>query len=72
MQMPLLGGEDATKLIRSELENVNNKTIIIALTANVSEKDLDGCIQSGMNDFLTKPFELKDLIQKLHDYSQIA
>jgi CheY-like chemotaxis protein len=72
MQMPLLGGEGATKLIRSELENLNNKTVIIALTANVSEKDLDGCIQSGMNDFLTKPFELKDLIQKLHDYSQIA
>jgi signal transduction histidine kinase/ActR/RegA family two-component response regulator len=72
MQMPLLGGEGATKLIRSELENLNNKTIIIALTANVSEKDLDSCIQSGMNDFLTKPFELKDLIQKLHDYSQIA
>ncbi|MFM2225992.1 MAG: hypothetical protein RJA07_2194 [Bacteroidota bacterium] len=72
MQMPVLNGEGATKLIRNEIDNLNSKTIIIALTANVSEKDLDSCIQSGMNDFLTKPFELKDLIQKLHDYSQIA
>ncbi|MEY4877475.1 MAG: hypothetical protein RL708_2625 [Bacteroidota bacterium] len=72
MQMPVLNGEGATKLIRTEVDNLNSSTIIIALTANVSEKDLDSCIQSGMNDFLTKPFELKDLIQKLHDYSQIA
>lgn len=62
IQMPVMDGFMATKKIR-EWEKDNNKQPIriIALTANALKKDKEKCFDVGMNDFLAKPFKIKDI-----------
>lgn len=60
--MPEMDGITATIHVRN-LIDVNKKNIpIIALTANVGEKEISECVQAGMNDFVTKPFEINSLL----------
>ncbi len=50
--------------------NIKNKHIpIIAMTANILEKDRQSCKRAGMDDFLSKPFRPKDLFQTLNKFS---
>jgi len=54
MQMPVMGGLQASTLIRA-LEGAEQRTPIIAITANAMEADRQACQQAGMDEFLTKP-----------------
>ena len=63
IQMPILDGIQATRKIR--LLDAIKDLPIIGLSAGVSDKEQEICMQSGMNDFLGKPFEMEDLAQKL-------
>lgn len=65
-QMPIMDGYIATQKIR-EMET-NNRTPIIALTANSMENDDKRCINSGMDDFLSKPFTIQDLVSMLEKW----
>ncbi|MEH6466731.1 MAG: response regulator, partial [Porticoccus sp.] len=57
-QMPGMDGYQATKMIRAmEKERELTETPIIALTANAMQEDRQLCLDSGMNDYLTKPIE---------------
>jgi signal transduction histidine kinase/CheY-like chemotaxis protein len=62
VQMPGMSGLDATRRIRA-LENsfAAASRPILALTANARAEDYDACIASGMNGFLSKPFDRADL-----------
>jgi CheY-like chemotaxis protein len=64
--MPVLDGIQATQKIRliDKLKDIP----IIGLSAGVTDKERDICLQSGMNDFLGKPFEIEDLAKKLIKY----
>ena len=62
LQMPVLGGLDAAKIIREELKD---NTPIIALTADVVKGIVDKCMNVGMNDYISKPFEPEELFQKI-------
>jgi len=69
MQMPIMDGLVATKIIRDENSAVlNHKIPIIAMTANVMKKDLDLCIEVGMNDIVTKPIKVDALAITLDKY----
>jgi PAS domain S-box-containing protein len=59
MQMPVMDGIEATKVIRTEL---NSNVPIIALTANAIKGESDKCFSAGMNDFISKPFAEEELI----------
>jgi CheY-like chemotaxis protein/HPt (histidine-containing phosphotransfer) domain-containing protein/anti-sigma regulatory factor (Ser/Thr protein kinase) len=60
IQMPVMDGLEATRHIRNDLHS----TIpIIALTANAVKGEMEKCIQAGMNDYLSKPFEEEDLVR---------
>ena len=59
--MPVMDGIEATKLIRNGA-GLNHQTAIIAMTANAFTEDKKECLDSGMNDFLTKPLD-KDLFR---------
>jgi len=60
VQMPVMGGYEATRTIR--LQEGGGKTIpIIGLTANASDADRRLCLESGMNDYVSKPFKWNTL-----------
>lgn len=54
MQMPKMGGVDATRIIRASAKG--RQVPIVAMTANVFAKDMERCMDAGMNDFISKPF----------------
>jgi PAS domain S-box-containing protein len=62
LQMPIMGGLEATKIIRNKL---NISTPIIALSANAFKTEIEKCLSNGMNSYVTKPFEEKDLIEAI-------
>jgi signal transduction histidine kinase/ActR/RegA family two-component response regulator len=64
-QMPEMDGFEASRLIRSKL---GDQQVIIAMTANALPGDRERCIQSGMNDYLAKPFQRSDLVRLLNRY----
>jgi signal transduction histidine kinase/CheY-like chemotaxis protein len=67
MQMPEMDGIEATRVIR----NAGAKQpVIIALTANTMQGDQEECLNAGMDDFLSKPIRLEDLIGKLEKWHQ--
>lgn len=64
IQMPEMDGLEATKRI---LSKVKDRPVIIAVTANATDRDRDECMEAGMNDFVSKPvkpLEIKDCILK--------
>jgi signal transduction histidine kinase/CheY-like chemotaxis protein/HAMP domain-containing protein len=66
MQMPEMDGIQATQFIRDEKSPVlNHKVPIIAMTANAMRKDQEACIRAGMNDYISKPFDPNQLIEKI-------
>jgi CheY-like chemotaxis protein len=66
IQMPVMDGIQATKRIR-EIENENNSTPIpiIAITANALAGDREHCLASGMDEYLSKPFQVEVLVNKM-------
>ena len=62
LQMPVLDGYAATKIIRDELKLM---VPIIALTANAIKGEREKCLNAGMDDFVSKPFEEKDIAKVL-------
>jgi len=64
VQMPVMNGFEATKAIRN-FDSERANTPIIAMTANVLKEEVDLCYQAGMNDFIGKPFDTKDLLNKI-------
>lgn len=72
LQMPVMGGLEATKRIR-ELESGSVGMLpIIALTANALESDRANCAEAGMNDFMTKPVDVDELYQKLRLWLNVS
>lgn len=70
MRMPILDGYEATQQIRQrELQTPTlAATVIIALTANVFEEDRARALDVGCNDFVRKPFQEAELLQKIRHY----
>ncbi|TXF85973.1 PAS domain S-box protein [Neolewinella aurantiaca] len=62
IQMPELDGVETTKIIRNELKL---SVPVIAVTANAFKKDIDLYLSIGMNDYVTKPFEEKELFNTI-------
>jgi CheY-like chemotaxis protein len=61
-QMPVLDGWQATREWRGrELRTGGRRVPIVALTANAVPGDRERCIAAGMDDYLAKPFEMRDL-----------
>ncbi len=66
MQMPVMDGLQATRYIRDAASPVlNHQVPIIAITANAMRKDQEACLQAGMNDYISKPFDAVQLIEKI-------
>jgi CheY-like chemotaxis protein len=70
MQMPVMGGLDATRLIRAR-EQAGHRTPIVAMTANAMEADKQACLEAGMDDHLAKPFNSLGLQAVLERFAPI-
>jgi signal transduction histidine kinase/CheY-like chemotaxis protein len=68
VQMPEVDGLEATRMIRL---CVQPQPVILAMTANVMQGDRDNCIQAGMDDYISKPLELDELIAQLKKWSAV-
>jgi CheY-like chemotaxis protein len=66
VQMPVMNGLEATKIIRCD--PYASEIYIIGLSANVFDEDRKKAIDSGMNDYLTKPIRMMILAKKLEQF----
>jgi signal transduction histidine kinase/CheY-like chemotaxis protein/ligand-binding sensor domain-containing protein len=66
MQMPEMDGMEATKIIRAEHQE---QPVIVAMTANAMQGDKDDCLAAGMDDYLSKPIRLDELMNMLEKYA---
>jgi signal transduction histidine kinase/ligand-binding sensor domain-containing protein/ActR/RegA family two-component response regulator len=65
IQMPEMDGLEATRIIRS---GKGPQPVIIAMTANAMAGDKDECLSEGMNDYLSKPVDLDQLVTMLEKW----
>ncbi|AWV35824.1 MULTISPECIES: response regulator [Paenibacillus] len=69
LQMPVMDGLEATAQIRREGGPAAEKTIIIAMTANVMDGIQNRCKASGMDDYISKPLKMSSIKQIISRYS---
>ncbi len=67
IQMPIMNGIIATKKIRELEASTNTQTPIIAITANALSGDKETCLAAGMNEYISKPFQVEVLLQKMRN-----
>lgn len=69
VQMPILDGYEATKLLRKDPLEPVKKVLVIAMTASAIQGDREKCLAAGMNDYLAKPVKADLLKRKLDTYT---
>jgi CheY-like chemotaxis protein len=70
--MPEMNGYDATEAIRRLPDGIAAEIPIIAMTANAMARDEERCLAIGMNDYLSKPFEIAEFKRKLSPWVAFA
>ncbi|CAJ0552040.1 Ff.00g060190.m01.CDS01 [Fusarium sp. VM40] len=71
VQMPILDGYEATKLIRKDSLDAVRTILVIAMTASAIQGDREKCLAAGMNDYLAKPVRSEILKKKLDAYLSV-
>lgn len=71
VQMPVLNGFLATRIIRDREKNSNRHIPIIAMTAYAMNGDKEKCIDAGMDDYISKPANLNELLVKVQRLLQV-
>lgn len=71
IQMPVMNGREATLAIRKSQKKYRNIPII-AMTAHALEIERKKSLAAGMNDFLTKPIDMKKLFNTISKYIEIV
>ena len=65
VQMPVMGGFEATKRIRELQEVAGVRVPIIAVTAGAMKAEREACLAAGMDDFVTKPVSFGELLASI-------
>lgn len=65
VQMPEMDGLEATRMLRSTNQH---QPVIIAMTANAMQGDREMCMDAGMDDYISKPIKLDEVVVMLEKY----
>lgn len=68
IEMPEISGYEATNIIREAEKESKTHIPIIALTAHALQGDKERCLNSGMDDYLSKPIDPDLLFEKIHAF----
>lgn len=66
IQMPVMNGYEATRNIRVLEDSILAAVPIVAMTANAFDEDRKAAADCGMNGFISKPINMKEVIEALH------
>jgi signal transduction histidine kinase/CheY-like chemotaxis protein len=67
IQMPVMNGYETAEFIRKKMPAPVNQIPILAQTANVMKSEMERCFEAGMNDYISKPFAINILIEKIQN-----
>lgn len=74
-RMPDMDGLECTRRIRQHERNAGGHVPIIAMTANAMDEDRQACLDVGMDDYMSKPFnteQFRDMLDKWLPTSVVA
>jgi CheY-like chemotaxis protein len=63
--MPVMDGYEATRGIRQNEKTTGRRVPIVALTANAMKGDRELCLESGMDDYLSKPLDPDEVVEMI-------
>lgn len=66
--MPNMDGFELTEVIRKDEKETETHTPIIAITADAQQEEVKHCLDAGMDDYLSKPFNMTKLRQILRKW----
>ncbi|MEO0377256.1 MAG: response regulator [Cyanobacteria bacterium P01_A01_bin.17] len=69
--MPEMSGYEATRILRQR-EGQQKHTAIIGLTANTARGDREKCLAAGMDEYLTKPVLINDLLEAMTEVAKAS
>jgi CheY-like chemotaxis protein len=72
VQMPEMGGLEATAIIREKERREGGRIPIVALTANAMMGDSERCLRAGMDAYLAKPIRGAELLEAVESFSPAA
>lgn len=70
LKMPEMNGYEASHYIRTQFTSPKSDVPIIAITADVTKADIENYKASGMNDYIIKPFNQKELLNKIVSFTK--
>jgi CheY-like chemotaxis protein len=68
VSMPNMNGLEATQAIREAEKEIGGRVPIIGLTAHALKGDREMCLESGMNDYMSKPISPDKLTAKIEEW----
>ncbi len=68
LMMPEMNGYETTFAIRTLKDPTKSKIPIIAVSADVTKDVQEKCFEAGMNDYISKPYEVFQLIEKIKEH----
>lgn len=67
LRMPVMDGLEATQQIRSHFDEPKRSIPVIGVTAHHYNDEVQECLDAGMSDYITKPFNVSDFVSKSGD-----
>lgn len=72
VQMPEMGGFEATEIIRQDEMGAGRRLPIIAMTAHAMKGDRERCLEAGMDGYVSKPVQAKELREAIDDIQSVV